>query len=161
MFWKFQVAQAAAEEAVGDGFNSSGASTVSEPTTVLGITEPSYASGISERSNASGSPESTNALAIPEPFNIFDDKPSFDFGISDSTNIFDDKPSNIFGLRESPDIFDDKPSFNFATTASGELVLLNSQGVEVSVLGTYSIPNKDRLPTFEGEVVRSTLIYED
>ncbi|KAI5834374.1 hypothetical protein K523DRAFT_412530 [Schizophyllum commune Tattone D] len=128
MFRKFQEAQAAEAQAASDGFGSSGA------TTVLGITEPSTA---------------------------LHDTPSFDFGVSDSStifdnpdsiNIFDDKPYNIFGLRESPDIFDDKPSFNFATTASGELVLLNSQGIEVSVLATYAIPDKDRLPTFEGEV---------
>ncbi|KAL1712292.1 hypothetical protein EV715DRAFT_213933, partial [Schizophyllum commune] len=122
MFRKFQEAQAAAEEAASEVDCCSEAST------------------------------STNALATPLPFNIFDDRPSFDFGISDFSNIFYDKPSNIFGLRESPDIFDDKPSFNFATTASEELVLLDSQGVEVSVLATYAIPDKDRMPTFEGEV---------
>ncbi|KAL1689777.1 hypothetical protein GGG16DRAFT_57128 [Schizophyllum commune] len=110
------------------------------------------AQAASEVDSCSEAPESTNALAIPESTTASNDKPSFDFGISEPSNIFDDKPSDIFGLRESPDIFDDKPSFNFATTASGELVLLNSQGIEVSVLGTYSIPAKDRLPTFEGEV---------
>ncbi|KAI5891981.1 uncharacterized protein SCHCODRAFT_01124883 [Schizophyllum commune H4-8] len=108
-----------------------------------------------------GCSEKSQACIVSEPSTAFTDKPSFDFGSSDSsnifgvfdsTNIFDDKPYDIFGLHESPDIFEDKPSFNFATTASGELVLLNSQGVEVSVLGTYSIPAKDRTPTFEGEV---------
>ncbi|KAL1662221.1 hypothetical protein GGF50DRAFT_59467 [Schizophyllum commune] len=137
MFRKFQEAQAAEAQAAGD---------------VLDISETSIVFGTCEPSNASGICESTTA---------FNNKPSFDFGISDSsnifdicdsTNIFDDKPSNIFGLRESPDIFDDKPSFNIATTASGDLVLLDSQGIEVSVLGTYSIPAKDRLPTFQGEV---------
>ncbi|KAI4294354.1 hypothetical protein K525DRAFT_212856, partial [Schizophyllum commune Loenen D] len=122
MFRKFQEAQAAEAQAAGE------------------------VDGCSEASNVPGISGSTTAL---------NNKPSFDFRIFEPSNIldiFDDKPSNIFGLRESPDIFDDKPSFNFATTASGDLVLLDSQGIEVSVLGTYSIPAKDRLPTFEGEV---------
>ncbi|KAL1700610.1 hypothetical protein EV121DRAFT_213806 [Schizophyllum commune] len=107
-----------------------------------------------------GCSEASKACIASEPSTASNDKPSFDFGTSepsnafgrsDSTNAFG-KTSNIFGLRESPDIFDDKPSFNFATTSSGDLILLNSQGTEVSVLATYAIPSKDRLPTFEGEV---------
>ena len=141
-----QAAQAAEAQAAGevDGFSEASKACIASKPSNAFVDKPSFDFGISEPSNASGSSDSTNIFCTP-----------------DSSNIFDDKSSDIFGLRESPDIFDDKPSFNFATTASGELVLLNSQGVEVSVLGTYSIPNKDRLPTFEGEVVRSTFIYED
>ena len=147
MFRKFEEAQAQAAQAAGEVDGCSEASTVSESTTVFGTCEPSNTSGVSERSNAPGSPESTNALAIPEPFNSFGAPSTFNTLATSET-------SNIFGLRESPDMFDDKPSFNFATTSGGDLVLLDSQGSKVSVLATYAIPSKDRMPTFEGEVVR-------